>query len=531
VPTSPVPTQTGRSGWESWWTLNRHRFLRFVARRDLRRRAERSGPASHFFGKAGAGNVVPDEDRGARRTILDALLVAARHEDRHISTSAVIALGKSGDHRAVQTLRDLGAPRTKLLDVRESALLALGLLGSGGREVRAELQTAVAGRGRKTSESAFAALGLGFLGDAGALPGLAKATRAGGGRRDVPALAVISLGLIGDEIVVPDLVRGLSGGRRTGKRDDVIRACAVAALGKLGSRAAIPALLRALADRDKDVRRQAVLSLGAASTANDANVVSGLLLLARRDRDSLTRGYAALTLGEIGAVTAKDVMLRMFERGDSTESPYATLGLSLLASSGGDGGLRDRILARLRQELDREKNPARRSAIAVGLGLAQDTSAIASLIGVLSREKLRSVRGHAAVSLGLLGARDALPVLRDALTERGDPGFRREVALGIGLMGDPESVRLLTRIMRTGSTEYDRGSAALALGCVATVRTAGPLVETLRDTSAADTTRALAAASLGLVLESGQVPVLTRLGDRLNPHIAVATLTRALGIE
>jgi HEAT repeat protein len=524
------PDALRMDSWTAWWSLNRHRFLDFAGRRAKHYMGERSGASPHFFGEAGRGNVTKEEARKAREPLVRALLKAAEDPDVHVSTSAIVALGKASEKEALPVLLKLAGRETADKSVRESALLAIGLVATGGREERAFLEAVLRDGKRNTSERAYAVLGLGYLGDVGAVPGLMALARARQSRRDIPALALLSLGLMGDEIVVPDLARLLANGPEGRERDDALRACVAAALAKLGSRAAIPSLHRALADKDKDVRRQAVLSLGALAGPSDAETVKVLLQMFVSERDSVTRGYLALALGEIGDPKAADALLHLYRKGDAIEVPYAAIGLGLLARKLDDATARETILALLRTEIEKRKRPDLRAALATALGLGRDESAAPQLRKVLGEKGPNSMRSRAAVALGMVNARLSLPDLRRALEEKGDHFFRREVALAIGLIGDRQAGDILTKLIREGSSEYVRGSAALALGYVVSVNGAIPLVEILSQDGAADTTRSLAAVALGVVLEEREVPVLTRLGTHLNPHLPVDVLQEALRI-
>jgi HEAT repeat protein len=518
-----------RSTWEAWWHLNRHRFLDYVERRRRHRNAERSGPGSHFYGVPGKGNRRDAHDQKARESrdaILDALLVAARNPDARIAASALIAVGRSGEARAAPVLHHLSKHERGYLAVREAALLALGMLGTGGDGVRMALEAVVRDGRRSASERARAALGLGLFGHVGAVPRLMAMTRVKEARVDVAAMSLLGLGLLGDEIVVPDLAAGLSGRFE----DASLRACAAAALAKLGSRAALPALLRALGDRDREVRRQVVLSLGAIARPDDDAVVRRLLILTSSERDSVVRGYAAVSLGEMGVPEAAAALIKTYHKGDLVEASHAALGLGLLASRA-EASLRERILPTLRTALSKRKNPEVRAALLIALGLARDQAAVPHIRKVLGGKGTKRLRSHAAVALGLLEAEEAVPDLRDALEEKGDHVFQREVALGLGLIGDRAAADSLVAVLRGDSSDYVRGSAALALGYLVPPERATPLVEALADEKAPDTTRILAAIALGLVLEDRDVPVLSRLEGHLNPGIRVAVLRQVLQVH
>jgi HEAT repeat protein len=89
-------------------------------------------------------------------------------------------------------------------------------------------------------------------------------------------------------------------------------------------------------------------------------------------------------------------------------------------------------------------------------------------------------------------------------------------------------VDILTKVVREGTTEYVRGSAATALGRLASPKAAEALRELLEDEKAPDTTRAFVAVALGLVLDRQPVPILSRIGDHLNQRMTTEAVAEVL---
>jgi HEAT repeat protein len=507
----------GLSHWTYWWNLNREPLLdlRGLGRKRLAAQTDEAGP--HFLGRRTGGKGTDPAVDAARVKIVETLRQAARDRSEDVATGAIIALGKAGDADSAALLMELAKSRKAHGTVNESAALALGMIGDGSEEVRAFLAALAADDRAADRTRAFALLGLGYLGNPGAVPTLIFRSRARESRKDVPAAALLGLGLLGDEIVVPDLSRLLSGRPSARERDDVLRAHCAAALGMIRSRSALPAVVRALGDRDKEVRRQAALSLGALAKPEDAGAVKALLRLLGNDRDAQTRAFAAVSLGEIGATIAADSLLNAYRKGDSTVVPYAALGLAFLARN---GGMTEKIAPVLRGQLGSRGSNDLRGALAIALGILGDRPSVKPLIRVLEKRGDPALRAHVAIALGLIGSDEARPALRAAVAERSSPDLQREAAIALGLLGDREAADILETLVRSGRTEYVRGSAALALGRLATPQKASALREYLADDGNPATTRAFVAVALGLVLDRADVPMLSRVGEHFNHRMA-----------
>lgn len=108
-------------------------------------------------------------------------------------------------------------------------------------------------------------------------------------------------GLLGDPRATPLLREAL------GKEDEV-RAAAAEALGLLGDTNSVPALTALLDDPKFEVRKNAVAALG---RLRGAAAVPTLLQALERDSNDELRAGICRALGQIGAPTALDIMLKM----------------------------------------------------------------------------------------------------------------------------------------------------------------------------------------------------------------------------
>jgi HEAT repeat protein len=514
--------------WPTTWTLNRERILDLRGLQNQRQKERTPGAGPFVFGTGDGGPIEDPKARKAWDTIIETLMKACRDDNADVATGAVIALGKSRDPRARSLLMELVDDGKAHRTVRESSALALGMLGGGSSEVRIFLEKVAKNHDYETRARAFAALGLGFLGDPGAIPGLFRLARGKESSRDVPACALLALGLLGDEIVVPDLSRAMSGpdGRR--EPDDILRGYAAAALGAIRSRSGLPALAVALLDKNTQVQRQAALSVGPIARADDPRIVQALMNLVAADRDELVKSFAALSLGEIGAPESLNVLLAAYRKGSATLAPHAALALAFFARAHGPAAVRERIVTLLDREFLASGNNHMRGALAIAVGIVGDTKAVPALLDLVASGGAPDLRSHAAMALGLIGAREAAPALRKVLEERSSPDLQREAALALGLIGDRQAVKILLDLVENGSSDYVRGSAAVALGRLADPETAMALCRLVADPKRTDATRAFAAVALGLVVDRGDTPILSRIGDHLNYSMATEAIVEVL---
>ena len=170
----PASETNSPDHWSTWWMLNRERFVDLRSRRETRGRALRSGSTLYFFGKGSPRNVRPNPRAKALASVLAVLEKATSDRNKHVATSAIIALGKSGNARAVPLLIRLSSDQGRRREERESALLALGMLGLRVSEARDALIAALTNHKRNAGERTFAALGLALLADPASVPVLMR---------------------------------------------------------------------------------------------------------------------------------------------------------------------------------------------------------------------------------------------------------------------------------------------------------------------------------------------------------------------
>lgn len=182
--------------------------------------------------------------------------------------------------------------------------------------------------------------------------------------------------------------------RRTRRPGGVGRAHAAALLGDAGHVAAVPDLIALLSDRDPEVRRAAVRSLGKLG----APEAVPHLLAALHARNACSATVIAEALMEIGVAAHRELQ------------------------------------AGLASDM-----PAQREVAAMVLGLTGALAATDALTDLLARDPHPDVRRRAAEALGRLGLPAPVPVLIESLTAARASPEREAAALALGRIGDPRA--------------------------------------------------------------------------------------------
>jgi HEAT repeat protein len=498
--------------WQRWWLYNRDRFLQ--VRRVLSRR------------RTTTDSEAPEADwRGeAVRALLEAL------DDDHVdvATGSALALGKTGDPRAVEPLIEVLKDRKARQTVREAAALGLGMLTAD--EGRTALVDLLLDRREPERLRAFAAFGLGIHRSPSALPALVTVVRDRQAPRSARAAALVALGHLGDDIVLPVLLDAVKG--KIAGITDLERACALDGLGRLGDPAAIPILLKGLAVKDRWLRQASVLALGRIEETEGNRARDALRHLSLHEENRMVRTLATIALGRTGRPEAAVPLLQL---GDSAryvnQKGLAILAAAIAARTGGDDAVIERVASSYRSRLASGKiSHDLRGAAAVSLGILKDRKAVPVLEKILGKRGDPEMRGHVAVALGMIGDREAVPALRAALDAKGDPRLLREVALALGLLGDSESLRDLERLVRRGKTEWIRANASLGLARIGGPIAARAMIDLLADERGSGPSRGMAAVALGHLLDERPLPALAELIEDLDFTLPIEAIQELLTI-
>ena len=563
---------TGYGSWMLWWAANKDELLqvkRSVKR--MQRSAFTSGGSEFTSGRREVRTVT---DAEIQKSIVPALrkLLADDSESFHVRSAAELGLAKIGDGDVVETLRRMAANERRALhrEVEETAALALGVMQRDDAETRDFLIGVLRDAGRPASYARpFSAVSLGLLGEKNdrehaAMAALLSVVARKEPGADVKPACLMGLGLLGSEAAIPELLAmvrdGKAAARGAVELTQVETSYAVAALGKIG-RAGVTSdetcvldeILR-IADRHDakgvtDVRNSAVIALGQigpqCTAKQQRRIVESLRRIVESDVEEQQRNFAMIALARIGAASGvssdvrADVVAaanRVMDKGRGQTPAFAAIALGLVGRAVvAEGGTpEENVRAPLRRWFAEAVNPQIRGAFALASGLSQDPLAADALRATLEdRGADKRVRGWSALALGLIGDRGSVEAVRATLRGESDRDLRVQVAMAAGLLGDATVVEDLVAVIRDpDSSNYELGSAALAVGQIGDERAIAALLE-IADGKAqryADLTRGLAVVALGQIGDRRDLPVLARVATDVNYRAQIPAIAELLTI-
>jgi len=463
------------SSWTLWWEFHRDRYLDPRAGVRSPRRDPSLAPAVPGIGCGPfvTGDLRPTEEQ-IRGQILPALLalLAESEERAELQGSALVALAKVGLAAPGAVDADLWVRHfdARNQTVGESAVVALGILGSGAAIVPLESLLRDTARGREAvgrSEvsprlRALAAYALGRIGNRSSsreererIVGiLHEVLRAGSGSsKDLGVACVIAAGMVRLPGPGPASVLGADG-----------RLVAPPPwAGRLGQ---IEAQLALLADEARDPLLRAHAATAAArllegldapgAAATRGRVVHALLACLEEDAVPAERLQSAvLALGALGTNDGADALDRRIRAalvGAAHSAPDAQARAFALIAAAEVGGRRGRAKVELGiEEVFRlllgeliEGAPERRPWAGLAAGIF-----------------LRALAGGTDAA----GSRAVLEdALRAALRDEKDPSRVGAFALGCSLARDRQAIPQILQRLAGESTDEVRGHLALALG-------------------------------------------------------------------
>jgi len=217
--------------------------------------------------------------------------------------------------------------------------------------------------------------------------------------------------------------------------------------------------LRSLVDRSvaAGLRQGCVQALGRLTRPSDpfaGRVVGALRDGVERDPNGLAGDLALIALARIAAADgptgslAAPLILPLLEQellqGSGQRRPWAALALGLTVRWSRERGHAafDAAAAQpLVSAFQADRSPSTRSAVALGLALAEAPSAGPLLQEALARSADPAFLGPCAVALGMLGVTECHDRLVDLMAARGvSSRFTRQLALALGLLGRSEGV-------------------------------------------------------------------------------------------
>jgi len=590
TPTTARSTWNAGS-WHTWWRLNAGALI--PDKRAVRRRAEPSSGGSIFqMGETeSAGSTMWDKAvlAGATRLVVPFLLDVvepARHNEDALVAAALLALGRTArDASAIPMFERYAADGRVSTEVRESAVLALGLLRRSERSdqlgpqalarMRTFLFNVFDDKDVPTRVRAFAIYSVALLADQphpdtplsrdGRLMTreLWQRLQRKYPSSDLPVALLTALGLqpaAGIPSGVLKSLRSIASGRPFhGKKwGGLLRSHALTAYARLGGPGWLHTLLRTMqGTRDHvAVRCAAAIALRRRAADLDATErLSAARALRRalpKEAHWLARGLGQIALGTLiredlaaGDAGLTDVLhvdaylRRESLRGRTMTRPYAALALGLSVY-----GLDPRTkpcavcIKETRQTLLTGLKTARGAddvlgAYAVALGLAGAENAHGLLLSILKdSHRGASLRGHAAVALAQIGRNtpEVLDALDNATRERVSPAVHGGAVRALSLLAPPETTTQLLAQFEKTRARYAVAVVAGALGRFGDPAAADALLKRAADKREALEIRTMSIVALGLIFDPEPRPSRVLLTTHANYPARTPALTQIFNI-
>ncbi|MGF1537457.1 MAG: HEAT repeat domain-containing protein [Elainellaceae cyanobacterium] len=248
--------------------------------------------------------------------------------------------------------------------------------------------------------------------------------------------------------------------------DPAVRALAITTLGDVAYPQAQPLLIAALRDVAAEVRRAAVVGLGARRDRLSSETIEqmGELLW---DVSLSVRRAAISALGRLNCKAAADLLYDALQSSSTPPILEPDL-LQALASTETRAGL-DHLAVYAEADSGKTDSGRRISAIAASLGRIKTSALVPKAVGLLMRLLTwtqsgdRAARQAIATSLGQLGQVDSTDTLIAMLSDA-DTGVRLHVTAALRKLAPTEAYRRLVAIAASPQTSPDlRQNASLAL--------------------------------------------------------------------
>jgi HEAT repeat protein len=511
--------------WESWWQENREDLLRVAERVDAAKAMAITpgddGPskAPDAAAKRCAGAAVVRDD------VMPHLLWALREDDFDMRSSAAIALGKAGDARAAEPLKD-AAKHDERGEVRRAALLGLGILGR--RQEFPFLCDVVADKKADLDDRAAAALAVGLLGGDDAAEFLEFFLERDVARPDLKNAAeaqfvgtvYAALGLTGSVEALRTLWRAAD----DEMLDPFLRAHAVLALGRLRDADSSARFVKLLAPgTDQQLRRAAVVALGRVATPSDGAAVRALSSVAATDRDPVARQFAVTSIASVRDPSVRSLLLDGFAAAGSPGKPLYAVALAIQGVT--------TAAPAIRAALKTEPSEDGRAGLCTALGMLGDRDSIPALEQELAPGPAPGTyRGFAAMALAVLSSTQSADVIWKRLPEEKDARVWGDYCIALGLLGDVRVRGYLDRQLKGTEQVYDRCRAASCLGVLRRADAIPELVSIVHDQRSPGIVRALCVVALGQIADVSVVPKLSRLAAGGGSTLATRVLAEATTI-
>ena len=501
---------TAANSWEYWWARNRYEYMDFPASA-----FEVRGPTTPVDDLDFSSKAAMEKLRG--RSIATFRLFLDDKSAR-MRKAALISLGRLNDVQSLPKIIEKMKDTNQA--VRSSAILALGLARAGKARytlLNMARDTKYAGKLLGKAETSPY-----MRGTAGVLLALTESKGIGPVRGvlqniaadkscndEVRAMALEGLGLLGDE----DSVRFLSEFSQKSRTDYRLVSAAVTALSKTDDPTALPVLLQHLSSRQMAVRQSAAVGLGRIGQKNGrSKAIRSLYRCFSQSSDPSLKGFALISMGQIGGPDAIEKLRLVVKRGTSADLPWACIGLGLALSKSIDKEIPEDLITTLKKS----RNRSTQGAAAIALGLARCNEAVNDLLALLKDGDEPYLRGYCAMALGMIGEKRALPLLRKAVQEVNLPQVNTQAAMALGLMQDHDSISRLKELLLESRSEASKAMAARSLALVGNHETASSLLDFINTTPSDDVTYRYTMDLISRLIMEQKIPYCDRVASFSN---------------
>ncbi|MBL9079001.1 MAG: HEAT repeat domain-containing protein [Planctomycetes bacterium] len=572
--------------WRYWWEFNKDPFIRL--RDAVTQGGAQTGSDDFFLGgtrRSEARDSLKPTQEQIQNEILPALKKAIDStEQRDVNSSCMVAMAKIGTNHPDFKLIDVFKPRLRKpdLEVAETAALAMGI-AAVAEEENVELLVGLAldkDKGREACGGsvhyrvrAFSLYGLGLMAFAHnkteikarafeVMKQVLADDKASG--RDLKVAAINGMAILNigtstdaDKALLAEVLQVLETYymKELGSGEQLIQAHCPTAIAKLIGRDHPKAdyykdLFAADLMEKGKVKRASIyipqscaLAIGMLAKPFDDKdekkcpdgKYSKLLLDVYHDhKDSQTRNFAVLGLGQIGGAENRQVLLKEFDKGGKNqEKPWCSMALGVYCfkkyEQQPDAELETEIGRTLADALEKNKDPSLRGALGIALGLARATEAAdlmrSMMVSSVAQEEMA---GYLCVGLALMNDIRSVEDIRNVVQQ----STRRELllqqaAIALGKLGDKRVAEDLQKLLADegGNNLAKLSAIASALGFIGDQRSIQPLKEMLFDSKLTELARAFAAVALGGIADKESLPWNSKIGTNMNYRASVETLT------
>ena len=229
---------------------------------------------------------------------------------------------------------------------------------------------------------------------------------------------------------------------------------------------------------------------------------------------------------------ARSFLLRELGRGRDGVRTWSALAIAVLERTLDDARQASSSEAKmaLRATLEESRSPQEIGAFAIASGLVKDLGAKDVLLANLITLRDNEARGYTAIGLGLMNETSAIaPIQTIVKKSKYQPDMLKSAAIGLGLLGDKQLVPDLIEMLSNANGLSSQAAISSALGFIGDARSVDALIGLLENQEVTDMARAFAAVSLGIIADKEDLPWNSKIGANSNYRANTESLTDQRG--